>query len=246
MMTIDPYRELAKKTRVEIQKVKPEREEQPIQGSSRMERKEQNKQRNYPLLKALLVFFLTLPVVTLFWYTYTKEHSRSSTTVVTEHSEAVIPAYAEAGKEENQPEQKDEENASEGDQEKEEITEERTEPVQEPAADVREEPQEVSKQQTEGQTKLAAVPLKAKEDAVQEMTKSENEPAEKEEKELKPSDEKPVEGKVVYHTVKPQETVFRISMMYYKSQAGIEEIRRANHLNGNDIRVGQVLKIPLP
>nr|WP_259455576.1 LysM peptidoglycan-binding domain-containing protein [Bacillus sp. PK3_68] len=34
--------------------------------------------------------------------------------------------------------------------------------------------------------------------------------------------------------------------MYYKSQEGIEKIRQANQLNGNDIRVGQVLKIPLP
>ncbi len=53
------------------------------------------------------------------------------------------------------------------------------------------------------------------------------------------------EGKVVYHTVKPKETIFRIAMTYYKSQSGIEIIKQANNLPSNEIQTGQVLKIPL-
>ena len=50
--------------------------------------------------------------------------------------------------------------------------------------------------------------------------------------------------KVVYHTVGKSETLFRISMKYYQTQEGIEIIKQANHIQGNEIRVGQVLKIP--
>lgn len=53
-------------------------------------------------------------------------------------------------------------------------------------------------------------------------------------------------GETIYHTVQKGETLYRISMHYYKSQEGIERIQSANGLVGNDISVGQKLKIPLP
>ena len=34
-------------------------------------------------------------------------------------------------------------------------------------------------------------------------------------------------------------------MKYYKSKSGIDTIKSANDLNSNEIRVGQVLTIPL-
>lgn len=49
---------------------------------------------------------------------------------------------------------------------------------------------------------------------------------------------------LVYHTVQPNENLFRIAMKYYQSQSGIEIIQKANNLNGIEIMVGQVLKIP--
>jgi LysM repeat protein len=48
----------------------------------------------------------------------------------------------------------------------------------------------------------------------------------------------------IYHTVKSEETLFRIAMNYYQSQDGIKMIQEANQLLGTDIKVGQVLKIP--
>ncbi|WP_051348676.1 LysM peptidoglycan-binding domain-containing protein [Peribacillus kribbensis] len=50
---------------------------------------------------------------------------------------------------------------------------------------------------------------------------------------------------IVYHKVLPGETVFRISMEYYKSQEGIPLIQKWNGLKGNEITEGQTLKIPL-
>jgi LysM repeat protein len=53
------------------------------------------------------------------------------------------------------------------------------------------------------------------------------------------------EETILYHTVKPSETLFRVAMTYYKSQDGIPIIQKANNLKGNEIKAGQVLKIPI-
>jgi cytoskeletal protein RodZ len=54
------------------------------------------------------------------------------------------------------------------------------------------------------------------------------------------------QDRIIYHTVQPQETLFRIAIYYYHSDAGIEIIKQANHIqNNNNIVAGQVLKIPL-
>jgi LysM repeat protein len=50
---------------------------------------------------------------------------------------------------------------------------------------------------------------------------------------------------VIYHTVKSGENLYRISLKYYHSKAGEDSIRKANNLKGNEIYLGQVLKIPL-
>lgn len=50
---------------------------------------------------------------------------------------------------------------------------------------------------------------------------------------------------VIYHTVKPGENLYRISLKYYHSKAGEDMIRKANNISGNEIYLGQVLKIPL-
>ncbi|MFJ5621157.1 LysM peptidoglycan-binding domain-containing protein [Peribacillus loiseleuriae] len=50
---------------------------------------------------------------------------------------------------------------------------------------------------------------------------------------------------IVYHTVSPNESLFIIAMNYYKSAVGIERIKEWNHIKGDEIQVGQVLKIPV-
>ncbi|MEH7107377.1 LysM peptidoglycan-binding domain-containing protein [Bacillus sp. JJ1764] len=52
-------------------------------------------------------------------------------------------------------------------------------------------------------------------------------------------------SKVVYHTVRAKETLFGIAMKYYRSQTGMDIIKRANQLQGDQLTEGQVLKIPL-
>ena len=52
-------------------------------------------------------------------------------------------------------------------------------------------------------------------------------------------------SKIISHTVKSGETLYRIAMNYYHSKVGINTIKEANNLKTEQINVGQVLKIPL-
>lgn len=74
---------------------------------------------------------------------------------------------------------------------------------------------------------------------------SENEPADTEGTKATGEGESATSEKVLYHTVKPNETIFRVAMTYYKSQEGIPIIKKANNIQGNEIQAGQVLKIPI-
>ncbi len=47
------------------------------------------------------------------------------------------------------------------------------------------------------------------------------------------------------HTVGPGETLFNIAIKYYNSRTGEDIIRQYNGINGNEIYVGQELKIPI-
>ncbi|KAB7709227.1 LysM peptidoglycan-binding domain-containing protein [Bacillus aerolatus] len=208
-----------------------------------MERKEQKKQKKYPLLKVLLMFFITLPFITLVLYTYAKDNDRSSTSVVTEDSGVAGPVYVE-------PEEEEEQTSEEEENDDKATSEKMAEPAPEATAAIiiDETQKQRSEKHMEKQIETNAKPPEEEKKPEIEIPKKET-PLEKKEEtknEAIPNDDKQPEGKIVYHTVKPQETVFRISMTYYKSQAGIEKIRKANNLNGNEIRVGQVLKIPLP
>lgn len=51
--------------------------------------------------------------------------------------------------------------------------------------------------------------------------------------------------RIITHVVQPNETLYKISMKYYKSRNGEKLIREWNHLQDSNIYVGQVLKIPL-
>lgn len=69
-------------------------------------------------------------------------------------------------------------------------------------------------------------------------------PAEEEAKDPPQTDPKPEnQEEIIYHTVQPKETIYRVSMKYYGTSQGIERIKKANNLQGIDIQAGQVLKI---
>ncbi|MBY0222682.1 LysM peptidoglycan-binding domain-containing protein [Sporosarcina aquimarina] len=59
----------------------------------------------------------------------------------------------------------------------------------------------------------------------------------------KPAQNKPATG-VRHHVVKPNETLYRISVNYYGSGAHVQKIQQANGLSSNNISVGQTLVLP--
>ncbi|HHW35979.1 MAG TPA: LysM peptidoglycan-binding domain-containing protein [Bacillales bacterium] len=65
--------------------------------------------------------------------------------------------------------------------------------------------------------------------------------------EVKEIEATPVQtAKVLHHKVKAGETLYRISMKYYKSRTGEEIIKKANGLDANGtVMTGQILKIPI-
>lgn len=183
-----------------------------------------------PLLQVLLLFFLLLPIVAYSVYSnyMNRDHvkgeepkANEEVTVMEENKIAKKPESRDDSMEENEVnEQQEEENQ----EEKEPPSKENNTappPVQQPPAV--KEPKPV---------------------------KEENPKQQLEQKPVQPQQEQKTEekqeGKTTTHTVQQGETLFRISMKYYNSQAGIEKIRQANGISGNDINVGQVLKIPLP
>ncbi|BCB04571.1 LysM peptidoglycan-binding domain-containing protein [Bacillus sp. KH172YL63] len=68
---------------------------------------------------------------------------------------------------------------------------------------------------------------------------------EKPKEEEKKEPEAEPEYKIAYHTVKPQETLYRIAMNYYHSPEGVDRIKEWNKIQDNEIQTGQVLEIPL-
>ncbi|MDQ0174814.1 LysM peptidoglycan-binding domain-containing protein [Bacillus chungangensis] len=181
-----------------------------------------------PLLQVLLLFFLLLPIVAYSFYSNYMNRDRAKGEETKANEEVTVMEENNIAK---KPEAKDESIKDSEDEQKEESQEEKEPsskensttppPVQQPPAVKESEPvkEEVPKQQPEQK------PVQP-----QQEQKTENKQ----------------EGKTTTHTVQQGETLFRISMKYYNSQAGIEKIRQANGISGNDIKVGQVLKIPLP
>ncbi|WP_335869756.1 LysM peptidoglycan-binding domain-containing protein [Bacillus sp. 2205SS5-2] len=56
---------------------------------------------------------------------------------------------------------------------------------------------------------------------------------------------KQVQVSYLYHVVQPNETLYRISVTYYGNGEKVDSIRQHNHLQGNEIKEGETLKIPM-
>lgn len=50
--------------------------------------------------------------------------------------------------------------------------------------------------------------------------------------------------KMIYYTVQSQDTLFKIAIKFYNSDAGVGIIQKANDLQDQQVKEGQVLKIP--
>ncbi|MGM9925981.1 MAG: LysM peptidoglycan-binding domain-containing protein [Bacillus sp. (in: firmicutes)] len=203
----------------------------------------------FPLVKLLALFFVLLPITIYAFYTYfTKDAQPVSTEespsnfsdeikIEEQYDDQAAPKADDADKKENTKADSDNKSADQAVDEEQESGE--------VAAETKK--QETVASETKEEQVDNSKPTKG--DAV---TAEKKEPAANENKVVaKPVEQTPVKQpeqetpKVIEHVVQPQETIFRIAMKYYSSQAGIDIIKRENGLSSNEIMVGQVLRIPL-
>ncbi|WP_411835095.1 LysM peptidoglycan-binding domain-containing protein [Peribacillus frigoritolerans] len=231
------------RSRIERQKAK---SSLPKRSKVHQNKKKKSKVKiKLPMIQLLALFFILLPIGFYSLYTYFQDRplpvTKSDQVVLKEEDIESIPTTATAE------DLKEKESAkAEAEKEKEEA-EAKAKAQQEAKekAKAQQEAEEKAKAQQEAEAKAKAQQeaeekAKAQQEAEEKVKK---EAAEKKNVQAAKSDKE--EYKVVLHTVQGEETLFRISMNYYKSQEGIALIREWNGLNGNEISRGQVLKIPI-
>jgi LysM repeat protein len=227
----EPYRDQAERLRQKIEKVNDEsKKESGLPSRVAAHRNKKNKTKwkfKFPVIRLLVLFFILLPIVIFSAYSsFVEKGSNSTEKVFSDNGGFEQVAYEQNRNNSDEQEMEDEMNDEATENVKEQQTSSDNEiqvPVDTPPVD-----ENSNESDQEGQ--------------LESTDQTKVEPVSKEDK------ESTVEGKdtveTLYHTVKPNETLFRIAMNYYQSQSGIEIIQQANQLNGNEIKVGQVLKIP--
>ncbi|MBN8190787.1 LysM peptidoglycan-binding domain-containing protein [Bacillus sp. NTK074B] len=220
-MSKDPYRDQAAKLKKRIEKVpeeRPVKKREPLPPRSELHREKQIKKTwkmKHPLISMLLLFFIFMPLTVFSIYSFF-DNRNGPLVVLSEDADDVVEVRYDQS-DSNQEESEEVVNT------KEEGTSDKT--------DLKE---STEKSDTANGTNQPASPPKAKENV-------KKEPKEEPKEEIK---EQP-EVKIVYHTVKPQETLFRIAMNYYNSPSGVDRIKEWNKIQDNEIQTGQVLEIPL-
>ncbi|RTR30400.1 LysM peptidoglycan-binding domain-containing protein [Robertmurraya yapensis] len=228
----EPLRDQAQRLRKRISK-KSEAHEELITSSatlpprSRVHQQEQKRKKTrlklkYPIIRLLAIFFILLPVVSIYIINHNKEKASTESVDhneqgniesvnVTDEDEGV--SISDSTVIEENVEDVNEEIVAESVAGSEEEANQETEVVES------EEMENPASTQTTVNDKNTTPPVTAPET----NTASEA---------------------VQSHTVQPGENLFRIAMKYYGSQSGIEKIKQANNIQGNEIQVGQTIKIP--
>ena len=233
------------RSRIERQKAK---SSLPKRSKVHQNKKKKSKVKiKLPMIQLLALFFILLPIGFYSLYTYFQDRplpvTKSDQVVLKEEDKESIPTTATAE------DLKEKESAkAEAEKEKEEAEAKAKAKAQQEAkekAKAQEEAEEKAKVQREAEAKAKAQQEAAEKAKAQQEAEEKAKKAAAEKKNVQAAKPDKEGYKVVLHTVQGEETLFRISMNYYKSQEGIALIREWNGLNGNEISKGQVLKIPI-
>jgi LysM repeat protein len=222
-MRRDPYRAQAEKFRQKIERVEPKPEPEIEQRRTLPKRSELHQEKKtkikYPLIKGMLAFFVLLPILMFGIYTSLDHKQNENRSIVTEKGQREEVTY----------ESRDIEEEVKSGTSSNEVNETAEGQESAPKPESIEEAQPAVQQQppAEEVDEESLVQLTEQSEPVQKTEFQEN-------------------VQVIDHVVKPKETLFRIAMNYYNSQAGMEKIKEWNNIETHDLEAGQVLKIPLP
>jgi nucleoid-associated protein YgaU len=231
------------RSRIERQKAK---SALPKRSKVHQNKKKKSKVKiKFPMIQLLALFFILLPIGFYTLYTYLQDRpvpvTKSDQVVLKEEDKESIPTTATAE------DLKEKESAKAEAEKKKEEAEAKAKAQQEAEekAKAKQEAEEKAKVQREAEAKAKAQQEAAEKAKAQQEAEEKAKKAAAEKKNVQAAKPDKEGYKVVLHTVQGEETLFRISMNYYKSQEGIALIREWNGLNGNEISKGQVLKIPI-
>lgn len=214
----EPFRDQAERLRQKVENTKHDSNiKEKLPSRSDIHRNKKNKTKwklKYPVIRLLVLFFTLLPIAIFSAYSTLSDNKLLNS----EKVDSEQGGYEEVNFEENEKSEETESNMDDIDS----VTED-TE-----GKDSKLEPETIDKQ-----TEQESNPSQGN-DSLPSTDKDQT----------TSNDQEEVSGELVYHTVQSNETLFRIAMKYYNSQSGINIIKQANKIQGNEIQAGQVLKIP--
>lgn len=229
----EPYRDQAEKLRQKIEKVNDETMiETGLPSRVDAHRNKKNKTKwkvRFPMIRLLVLFFILLPIVIFSAYSSLVEKDLNSSEKVFSANSGFEQVAFEQKKDNSNELEVEDDLSNDTTSEKEEEQQ-----INENKEEIIEETPKAEDNSNADETEQESTPPSS-DSNTEKPVSNENKDSTVEVKE---------EKEMLYHTVKPNETLFRIAMTYYQSQSGIEIIQNANQLNGNEIKVGQVLKIP--
>lgn len=226
----EPYRNQAEKNRQRIEKTIEKTAEERVQLPPReqvhREKRKKSKTKlklKYPVIRILVLFFILLPIVIFSVYSYLDGGEKKGPEKVSGDSSGYeVINFEKKNMETNEKPVEEEKEAIEADDVKEEEVEaENTTDSSNENAGLNAEVIETNGTADKNSGAQAETPVTT------ETIPPEN------------------PGKIVNHTVQKGENLYRIALKYYQSKDGEEKIRKANSLKGDEIYLGQVLKIPL-
>ncbi|KJJ41815.1 hypothetical protein UM89_11075 [Bacillus subtilis] len=202
--------------------------------NQREQKKKQGKTKT-PLFTVLAVLFVFVPVIVLVTLFYLKSHPDNRDDYEDVFIDSSQSKYEIVSKSKDKKDTTDTEKTKETALQQESKKKSEDTKVKEPAKSTTDKKQPAVAEKEDSANKEEAT-AGAASSSQQTEAPQKQQPAEPVQSEPK---------RVVKHTVQKKETLYRISMKYYKSRSGEETIRAYNHLNGNDVYTGQVLDIPL-
>ncbi len=226
----DPYRLMTDKTRSKIQRSYNERvgggstsDLPPRTELHRQRRSKPKKRLKYPVIRVIALFFILVPITIFAIYSNRPEEIPAQTEPADkgDHEKISIDDSPEL----TDSQVKDSDSEAEKETET-ELTPGATEPESivenvDPSAT----PPQVEVPQDPGTGAVQSPPVESNEQS--------------------PPAQNINNHKVIKHTVKQGDTLYNLAKKYYGSQAGIAIIKKANNITGDEIQLGQVLKIPL-
>jgi LysM repeat protein len=232
----DPYRDQAERLRKRIEKINEVPQDDnllpPRSDLHRAKKKKTKWKLKYPIIRLLVLFFILLPITIFSIYSYLDGKKPIGSEKVNGTSEGFETInYEKKGKTEQKQADQDKQQKTDGKSDLNELN--KNTATSFTGADNAE---------TATEQADSVEPISNSSDkSGSEQNTSNQESSSTETSQTNNSDQ----AKMVYHTVQPEETIYRIAMKYYHSNTGIDTIKEVNHLQNNNIKTGQVLKIPL-